>query len=194
MHSRKVALLKISMDSVQPNAEHCGINDDTAFRLGVGWNRCRVRVPLCWFNEYVHVRVVILQRSAYRIFKKCKFSEQVLPVSGFLSLPFLTRFPHMRCHIQGQGFDNKMYISEIFTVVGYLHTAGFKNHQGINFAKCISYCTKLVSWWLHHCHCVIEQFDLIHESRGRNKAGPRANCPQNSEGPQNVKTKGSNGT
>ena len=30
-----------------------------------------------------------------------------------------------------------MYISELFTVVGYLHTAGFKNRWGINFAKCI---------------------------------------------------------
>ena len=29
MCSPKVALLKISMDSVQYNAEHCGINDDT---------------------------------------------------------------------------------------------------------------------------------------------------------------------
>ena len=29
MRSPKVALLKISMDSVQYNAEHCGINDDT---------------------------------------------------------------------------------------------------------------------------------------------------------------------
>ena len=29
MRSPKVALLKISMDSVQYNTEHCGINDDT---------------------------------------------------------------------------------------------------------------------------------------------------------------------
>ena len=29
MRSPNVALLKISMDSVQYNAEHCGINDDT---------------------------------------------------------------------------------------------------------------------------------------------------------------------
>ena len=42
----------------------------------------------------------------------------------------------MRCHIQGQGFDNKMYISELFTVAAYMHTAGFKNRLGINFAKC----------------------------------------------------------
>ena len=42
----------------------------------------------------------------------------------------------MRCHIQGQGFGNKMYISKLFTVVGYLHTAGFKNRRGINCAKC----------------------------------------------------------
>ena len=70
--------------------------------------------------------------------KSASFSERELPVSGFLSLPFLTRFPHKRCHILGQGFGNEMYISELLTVVGYLHTAGFKNCQGINFAKCIS--------------------------------------------------------
>ena len=29
-----------------------------------------------------------------------------------------------------------MCISELLTVVGYLHTAGFKIHRGINFAKC----------------------------------------------------------
>ena len=87
----------------------------------------------------MHVRVVILQHSAAPVgfLKSATFSERVLPVSGFLSLPFLTRFPHcMRCHIQGQGLGNKMYISELFKVVGYLHTAGFKNRIGINFAKC----------------------------------------------------------
>ena len=36
-------------------------------------NRLSSRSPLCWFNEYVHVRVVVLQRSAYRSFQKCKF-------------------------------------------------------------------------------------------------------------------------
>ena len=73
------------------------------------------------------------------IFKSANFSEQILPVSGLLSLPFLTRFPRMRCHIYGQVFGNKMYISELFTVVRYLHTAGFKNHQGIYCAKCTSW-------------------------------------------------------
>ena len=95
-----------------------------AFRLGVAETTCRVGVlcadsmNMCMFQGNI---TVILR---------------VLLVSGFLSLPFLTRFPHMRCHIQGQGFGNKMYISELFTVVGYLHTAGFKNRRGINFAKC----------------------------------------------------------
>ena len=42
----------------------------------------------------------------------------------------------MMCHIQGQGFGKKIYISESFTIVGYLHTAGFKNRRGINCAKC----------------------------------------------------------
>ena len=52
MRSPKVELLKISMDSMHYNAEHCGINDDmawmmsTAFRLGVAETACRVGV-LC---------------------------------------------------------------------------------------------------------------------------------------------------
>ena len=77
----------------------------TAFRCSR--NRLSNRSPLCWFNEYVHVHMVVLQRRAYRIFKSASFSERVLLVSGFLSLPFLTRFPHMRCHIQGQGFGTE---------------------------------------------------------------------------------------
>ena len=43
---------------------------------------------------------------------------------------------HMRCHIQVQSFGNKMYISKLFTVVGYLHMAGFKNCRGTFCAKC----------------------------------------------------------
>ena len=93
----------------------------TAFRLGEGGNRLSSRSPFCWFNEYVHIRVVILQRSAYRIFKSASFSEQVLPVSGFLSLPFLTWFPHMRCHIQGQGFGNKLYFKNIHSCWIFAH-------------------------------------------------------------------------
>ena len=42
----------------------------TAFRCSR--NRLSSRSPLCWFNENVHVRVVVLQRSA-RNFQKCKF-------------------------------------------------------------------------------------------------------------------------
>ena len=97
--------------------------------------------------------------------KSASFSERGLPVSGFLSLPFLTRFPHMRCHIQGQGFGNKMYISGLFTVVGYLHTAGFKNRWGINFAKCIYLCAKEMLWHMHmrwpgDCIDVTAKFNL----------------------------------
>ena len=95
----------------------------------------------------MHVRVVVLQCSAYKIF---------LPVSGFLSLPFLTQFLHMRSHIQEQGFGNKMYISELFTVVGYLHTAGSKNHWEIYCTKCSHYSVVVMvsgtrEQWLH-CH------------------------------------------
>ena len=104
-----------------------------AQRLGVAETACRVGV-LC--ADSMNTCMVVLQRSAYRFFKSASFSERVLPVSGFLSLSFLTRFPHVRCHILGQGFGNKMYISELFTVVGFLHRAGFKNCRGINCVKC----------------------------------------------------------
>ena len=97
----------------------------TAFKARCSRNRLSTRSPLCWFNEYMHVQVVILQLRAYRIFACLRLFH------------FLDDF-HTRCHIQGQGFGNKMYISKLFTVVGYLHTAGFKNGWGINFAKCIN--------------------------------------------------------
>ena len=110
----------------------------TAFRCNR--NCLSSQSPLCWFNEYVHAHVVVSQTlqccAPIGIFKSANFSERVLSVSGFLSLPNLTWFPHMRCHIQGQGFGSKMNISELFTVVGYLHMAGFKNRQGTFCAKC----------------------------------------------------------
>ena len=66
-------------------------------------------------------------------------------------------------------FGNKMYISELFTVVGYLHTAGFKNCRGINCAKCIIWNNKTCNkehqcdirvptrWWLRS---LLLRFDL----------------------------------
>ena len=112
----------------------------TAFRQGAAETACRVGV-LCAdsMNTCMSASIGSLESAS--------FSERVLPVSGFLSLPFLTRFPHITCHIQGQGFGNKMYISELFTVVGYLHTAGFKNHRGINFAKCRCKKKKCLNLW-----------------------------------------------
>ena len=68
------------------------------------------------------------------IFKS--FGERIWLVSGLLSRPFLTRFLHTRCHIKEKGFGNKMYISDFFKVVGYLHMAGFKNRRGTYCAKC----------------------------------------------------------
>ena len=85
MRSPKVALLKIPMDSVQYNTEHCGINDDTDDEHSV-YHMCQS--PLCWFNEYVHIRVVVLQHSAYRNFSKV----QVLVIKFCLFRAFY------RCH------------------------------------------------------------------------------------------------
>ena len=31
-------------------------------------------------------------------------------------------------------------ISDVFTVVAYLHTTDFKNRQGINYTKCTCFC------------------------------------------------------
>ena len=60
------------------------------------------------------------------IFKSAAIGERVWPVSGYLSQPFLTQFPRTRCYIKECGFGNKMFISELFTAVGYFHTADFK--------------------------------------------------------------------
>ena len=109
----------------------------TAFWLGVAETACRVGVLGADSMNTCMSTLSNYSAAPIGFLESASFSEQVLPVSGFLSLPFLTRFPHMRCHIQGQGFGNKMYISELFTVVGYLHTAGFKNRRGIKFAKCM---------------------------------------------------------
>ena len=40
---------------------------------------------------------------------------------------------------------NKMYISHLFTVIGYLHTAGFKNRRGIHCVKCNLSCNSYKS-------------------------------------------------
>ena len=115
MRSTKVALFKITMDSVQYNIEHCGINDErmmsTAFMCSRKFSRVQVLV-----NEFLLFRTI------------------------YISLPFLTQFPQMKCHIQGQGFANKIYISELFTVVGYLHTADLKKNRG-TFMPSV-YCVK----------------------------------------------------
>ena len=120
-----------------------------AFRLGVAETACRAGVLCADSMNTCMSGWWYYSAAPIGFLKSASFSERVSPVSGFLSLPFLTRFPHMRWHIQGQGFGNKMYISELFTVIGYLHTAGFKTRRGINFAKCkccsIAQCNILVS-------------------------------------------------
>ena len=85
--------------------------------------RCAHHPCRHWF----HTQCVLLYCTlSIGIFKSATFSEHIRHVSGLLSWPFLTRFPRTKCHIKGQGFGNKMYISDLFTVVGCLHTAGFK--------------------------------------------------------------------
>ena len=39
--------------------------------------------------------------------------------------------------IKGQGFGNKMYISELFTVVEYFHMDGFENSREIFFVPSV---------------------------------------------------------
>ena len=98
--------------------QRCGINDDRIMSTAIRCSRNRLLSwsPLC-ITAYTFSNVQVLVNEF------CLFGV-------FHLMPFCTRFPHMRCHIKGQGFGNKMYISELFTVVGYLHTAGFKNRRG----------------------------------------------------------------
>ena len=138
----KLHFLKIPMDSVQYNTESTvelimTLMMSTALRYSR--NCLSSRSSLCRFNEYMHVRVVVLQHSAYRNFQKCKFQWTSFACFGF---SIAAKSYTMRCHIKEQVFGNKMYISELFTVVGYLHTAGFKNRQGTFCAKCISFAIK----------------------------------------------------
>ena len=95
-----------------------------ALWLGVAETACRSRSPLYWFkdvfelNEYLHINfcsrdsVTAQCHTVHRSFQKVQ-----LCVSGYLRLPFLTRFSRTRCHIKWQGFGNKMFISESFTVI-----------------------------------------------------------------------------
>ena len=69
--------------------------------------------------------------------KKCE--------SPGLSRPFLTQFPSKRFpfpskrfHMKGQGFGNKMYISDLVTDVGSLYTVRFKNRRRTFRFRCTS--------------------------------------------------------
>ena len=120
MCSPKVALLKIPMDSVQYNTRHCGMITrmmSTAFMCSR--NRPSSRSPLCWFNEYVYVRVVVLQYSAYRNFQKCKFCL----FRAFYRCHFLHDFHTWGVTFKGK-FWQKMYISDLFTV-GFIFAQGW---------------------------------------------------------------------
>ena len=85
--------------------------------------------------------VLVIEFCLFRVFYRCHL---------------LKDFPQRRCHIQGQCFGNKIYISEVFPAVGYFHTAGFKNRRGIFCAKCIS-----CPW---HFHGLVIQYCVLFES------------------------------
>ena len=55
---------------------------------------------------------------------------------AFYRSHFLHDFHTWGVTFKGKDLATKMCISELFTFVGYLHTAGFKNRRGINFVKC----------------------------------------------------------
>ena len=90
--------------------------------------------PLYWFNKFVHVRVVIvvvLQRSVYRNFRKCQFLMKEFHLFWAL---YRSHFSH-DFDTWGVTFKGKawqqIFISELFTVIGYLHTVGFKIRRRI---------------------------------------------------------------
>ena len=61
--------------------------------------------------------------------------KQICIVSGHLSwfVPYM--ISTKKCCIKGQGFGNKMHVSELFTIFGSYHLAGFKNHRETFYAK-----------------------------------------------------------
>ena len=145
--------------TVQYNTEHW--HGWWAQRLGVAETACQNRSPLYWFRdvfeltEYVHIDYcqhdsVTAQRLGN--FKSASFGKQVWPVWSFLSWSFHTRFSHTWCYIKGYCFGNKMYISELFTDVGYFHMADFKKHRETYCAKCrCTVCTISRQQWFQ-CH------------------------------------------
>ena len=79
----KVALLKIPMDSVQRNTEHCGMHDDMndehRFKVkqkpSIGVLCTDSKTCLSWMNTciLIIVHVIVLQRNAYRNLQMCRF-------------------------------------------------------------------------------------------------------------------------
>ena len=65
---------------------------------------------------------VLYSTLSIGIFKSATFGERIRRVSVLLSRPFLTRFPRTRCHIKEYSLGNKMYVSDLFTVVVYICT------------------------------------------------------------------------
>ena len=121
-HANSVNLnLTLPMDSVQSyNKEHYGIHDNTDDEHSKVWfdSACIDRYHLNCTWQYSNVVPI-------GIVKKCKLGSRNLCVLGLLSWPFLTQFPRDRFHIKGQGFGNKMYISELSIDDLYLFTVGF---------------------------------------------------------------------
>ena len=137
-HSLKLALLKIPIGAVLYYHADMHVFSKSAQRttirqtVSATHKRCAHHPCHHWFHS-----AVLYCTLSIGTFKSATFGECIWRFSVLLSRPFLTQFLRTRCHIQGQGYGNKMFISDLFTVVGYLHTAGFRNRRGINFAKCI---------------------------------------------------------
>ena len=145
MRSPKVALLTISMDSVQYNTEHCGINDDTddehrEFRCSR--NRLSSQNPLCWFNEYVHVHVVVLQRSAYRILYKVQvLVNEFCLFWAFYRCHFLHDFHTWGVTFKGKALATKCLFQNYSQLLDICTRLVLKTGKEIYFAKCKWFCT-----------------------------------------------------
>ena len=79
--------------------------------------------PLCLFNEYVHFRVVVLQRSAYRNFHKCKFWWTSFACFG-LSIAAIsyTIFTHEVSHSRARLWQPNVYFRIIHSCWIFAHS------------------------------------------------------------------------
>ena len=95
------------------------------------WAEWIVRIEYCSCDS-----VTLQCHTAHRNFHiSSTLGKGILHVLDRWSQPFHTWFPHKRCHVKGQGFGYKKYISKLFTYVVYMHMVSSKNQRGFFFVQ-----------------------------------------------------------